>query len=894
MTRQITHPPLAPVELRCNLQKGPLAVVARKPEFSWRHQEGTLRQSAYQVQVAQDPGGFDTGRDGIVWDSGKVLSDQCLHVPYGGRPLEPGVRYHWRVRTWNEAGLASPFSEPASFVTALWDGWRASWIWERERLPENHHVLFRKEFPSPEKAVESVLAFVSADDYYKLFVNGSLVGQGPAPGYPDIEYHYNVIDLTQAWNRGGPVCLAAHAYYQGLKNYVWVSGDDRRGFILELHIHYEDGTVEVAGTDETWRVKRADAYQSSHVIGAQTAFNENIDARRLPVGWNEPGYDDTAWEPAHVVESPDWKLHAQETGMLTVYPVVPAEVVQKGPGHYFVDFGREVVGTLRVAFDAEGSERVEIRLGEELSGPRTVRHEMRCNCLYQDFWTLRPGKQEIEHYDYRGFRYGEIIGAPSPLNVTSIRAIVRHYPCDEGASHFECSDRELNALWKLTKYSTMMGTQEVYMDCPTREKANYSLDTYLEMSAAFYQLGEAKLGGRMIELLLQSDPDGKLRCLGPAGRDHFFTEYTMYPILMAARYYDFTGDRAFIVRNYEAMTRVEQYFRRTFARPDGLLQGTDEILRDLVDWPKNRRDGHVFMPVNTVVNAVYYRMVLELGRFAEIVGDSGRAGRYRTLAESLHRAVNEQLWDPDGKRYVDGLDEDNRAAEHASLHSNAFVLAMGLVPEERVPDVLAYIKTRGLNCNTFLAMFLFEALYDHGAADYAFELLTAAGDNSPLHMVRQGATTTWEAWALEQKWNTSLFHPATAFTGYIIASRIMGITPLEPGFKKVRIRPQLGPLEHASIRVSTLFGPVRLKVSRSRESVALETDVPPNTSAELWVPRTGVEYGTLIVDGEMVSGRPSGDWLLLDDVTPGTHTVLLKRANERLGDEEIPTAAQNR
>ena len=141
----------------------------------------------------------------------------------------------------------------------------------------------------------------------------------------------------------------------------------------------------------------------------------------------------------------------------------------------------------------------------------------------------------------------------------------------------ECSDQELNALWELTKYSTVMGTQEVYMDCPTREKANYSLDTYLEMSVAFYQLGEAKLGGRMIELLLQSDPDGKLRCLGPAGRDHFFTEYTMYPVLMAARYYDFTGDRAFIARNYEALARVERYFRPDL-RPSGRpASGAEEV-----------------------------------------------------------------------------------------------------------------------------------------------------------------------------------------------------------------------------------------------------------------------------------------------------------------------------
>src|SRR5690606_479467 len=104
----------------------------REPAFSWRHRPGMLSQTAFRIQVASNPDDFDADGGGIVWGSGKVISDQSLHVPYGGKPLEPGVRYHWRVRTWNEDDVASPYSEPSSFVTALWDGFRASWIWEKD------------------------------------------------------------------------------------------------------------------------------------------------------------------------------------------------------------------------------------------------------------------------------------------------------------------------------------------------------------------------------------------------------------------------------------------------------------------------------------------------------------------------------------------------------------------------------------------------------------------------------------------------------------------------------------------------------------------------------------------------------------------------------------------
>ena len=68
------------------------------------------------------------------------------------------------------------------------------------------------------------------------------------------------------------------------------------------------------------------------MIAVQTAFNEDIDARKLPVGWTEPGYDDSEWETASLVDSPDWKLHAQETRMLTVYPGAPVQVVERRAG----------------------------------------------------------------------------------------------------------------------------------------------------------------------------------------------------------------------------------------------------------------------------------------------------------------------------------------------------------------------------------------------------------------------------------------------------------------------------------------------------------------------------------------------------------------------------------
>ena len=77
-------------------------------------------------------------------------------------------------------------------------------------------------------------AYVSADDYYKLYLNGSFVCQGPAPGYPFL-YRFNKIDLGGHIKPNHVNKIALHVFYQGLVNRVWNSGDNRQGCIFDLY-----------------------------------------------------------------------------------------------------------------------------------------------------------------------------------------------------------------------------------------------------------------------------------------------------------------------------------------------------------------------------------------------------------------------------------------------------------------------------------------------------------------------------------------------------------------------------------------------------------------------------------------------------------------------------------
>ena len=118
-------------------------------------------------------------------------------------------------------------------------------------------MLLRRPFRLPGHPLVANL-LITADDYYKLYVNGRFVGQGPAPGY-GFRYNVNAWDVTEFLAAGGNV-LAVHVYYQGLVNRVWNSGDYRQGTAAALAAKTADGSVTTIVTDAAWKHRICPAY----------------------------------------------------------------------------------------------------------------------------------------------------------------------------------------------------------------------------------------------------------------------------------------------------------------------------------------------------------------------------------------------------------------------------------------------------------------------------------------------------------------------------------------------------------------------------------------------------------------------------------------------------------
>lgn len=287
----------APVHLTCEYQQEPLGLDAKKPRFSWwvNDDRRNAVQSAYQIQVAASAEKLAAGI-ADVWDSGKQVSDQSVHVVYNGPALQSRMRYFWRVRTWDGNDMVSPWSSIHSWEMGLLqrDDWQASWIGRKKEAPPKptkekwpwgywvwhptekrieKKTFYRKPFDIVSgKVVTHAVLRATADNYFTAFVNGNEIGGG--------EQWENVyeFDITSQIKSGRNVLAIAAANTLG----------DVCGLIASLKVEFSDGSSLLVNTDKTWRT-----------------------SRRIQNGWQSISFRDDSWQWVKVLypyEDSEWGL----------------------------------------------------------------------------------------------------------------------------------------------------------------------------------------------------------------------------------------------------------------------------------------------------------------------------------------------------------------------------------------------------------------------------------------------------------------------------------------------------------------------------------------------------------------------------------------------------------
>lgn len=553
----------------------------------------------------------------------------------------------------------------------------------------------------------------------------------------------------------------------------------------------------------------------------------------------------------------------------------PTAVTRLEDGTLLFDFGRVAFGNLALTPTDHAPKNITVHLGEAFAAgrivrtpPGTVRYVQIPVAIDAD----RTPQVIAPPADKRNtdvamnavltptdwgvvlpFRWVEIEGWPvdqAPPSVIRRAAFAQTWQDD--ASSFKASDDILTQIWELCRYSIKATTfAGVYVD-GDRERIPYEADAYLNQISHYYTDSDPQMSRDTYDYLMKYPT--------------WPTEWSSHMIFMAHADWMRTGDRAWLAARYEAL-KPKLLMER--ARADGLLENTPEqIKKDLVDWPKDERDGFEFRAVNTVVNAFYIRSLVLMAELAQALDKTTEAADFAGKAKTAEASFQRVLFDARQGRYIDG-----EGSAHSSIHANLFPLAFGLVPVEQRPAIVAFIEQQGMRCSVYAAQYLLEGLFLNDASTLALDLMLAPGDRSWRHMLASGTTITWEAWEQHYKPNQDWNHAWGAAPANLLPRFVLGVEPVAPGWKEIVIRPQTGRLASSQGRVPTLHGPVNVVWTRNR-TFQIEIDVPAAIRAQLVLPFTG--SGVVTVDGSPVEASRHGNWLTVEGAWSGRHRFEVK------------------
>jgi hypothetical protein len=618
-----------------------------------------------------------------------------------------------------------------------------------KNMRRDMHILFRKQFKIENHKTTKI--YISADDHYKLYINGLFVCEGTAPAYPQ-RYYYNEVDISKYLTLGDNI-IAIDTYYQGVINRVWVSGDNRHGLIFDV---VSDGKI-VAKSDTTVRCQKHSGYLKSRVIGYGTVFAENYDANSLEQGFEKVDYNDSYWETAFEKTNTDYVLFPQETKQL-IYENIKPVTVQDNSGNIILDFGKEYVGYLSLTLKGINGSRVVVRYGEELNENGTVRHKMRCSCICEDSYILPSGWLNIKRYDYLAFRYVEIIlPVDCETDLDNCYLVARHYPI-EIKSHCKVENADVKKVWNLCANSIKYGVQEVYLDCPMREKGQYFYDSFLVALAHYALNGDSQMFKKLLEdFAISASIDKGLLAVAPCSFRQEIADFSLiYPVALA-EYLKLTSDYETVRKLLPIAEGVLSYFKK-FER-NYLLYNVNTKW-NLVGWPKQSRDGYKNKLIigytfgsHNVLNAYYIGAIKAVNQLYKVLNCD------KIIDVSLYENAYISAFF-DSKL---GLFRDVRYSSHCSFHSNAIALWFDIGINEKVKEnIVALIKNKKLDhCNIFGSAMALFGLYRIGELDLINELVK--DKNYWLNMIDEGGTRTFEAFGKDKKWNTALFHLALSF-----------------------------------------------------------------------------------------------------------------------------------
>jgi alpha-L-rhamnosidase len=829
---------------RCEYLVNPLGIDETMPRLSWTLASKTrgARQTAYQI-LAASSAELLAKDQGDLWDSGKVESDETVAIEYTGKPLTSGEHVWWKVHVWDEEGNASPWSTVSKWEMALLDegDWHGKWIARNESVEEQPLPLLRREF-GIDKPIKQARVYVTGLGYYELSINGEKIGDRRLePGYTrfDKRVLYATHDVTDKLRQGKNALgmMLGNGWFNVQERAAWdfdkAPWRASPRMLLELQIEYEDGSTETIVSDENWQATDGPITYSV-IYGGET-----YDATREQQGWDEPGFDDKNWSAVQVVEGPGGKLVAQ-----AIHPIkldktlTPVKVTEPRPGVFVFDTGQNLAGNAELKISGPAGTKVAMKYGERLNDDGTVNQDIiavhvwnkgRDQQFQTDTYVLKGEGEENwqSRFDYHGFQYVEVTGAPGKLTTDNLKIHFIHSAVPE-AGHFTCSNPLLNQIWENARWSYLSNLHGIPTDCPHREKNGWTADAHLACETALWNYDGITVYEKWLDDMAdEQQADGKLPGIVPTGGWGYAwgngpawdSAFLIIPDYLHLYY----GDSRMRERLYDQHRRYVDYLTGE------AKTGTNGIgLGDYVPYKTTT-------PEIVTSTAYHYHDAKIVAETARLLGKQDEVKHYAAEAERIKAAFNRELYDPKTHQFSNG-----------SQTSQSTALFHDLVPPTEVQGVVDALVANIHGTNDHLdtgvlgSKYLLHALTNNGQAELAYKVASQTTQPSWGWWITKEANTLWELWTEGGSHNHIFMGDCVNW--YV--RTLVGINPdpAAPGFKHIIIKPHpLGELTFAEAQYDSIRGPVFCRWDRNDGTLTLKVEIPANTTATVYLPTSDAD-----------------------------------------------------
>ncbi len=710
----------------------------------------------------------------------------------------------------NDYKIPESIPEYSVISTEEKNDWQAKWIWDKENLTAKNTWMCLNKKLSLDKVPDELIAHISADSKYWLYINGeTVVFEGGVKRGPDKNSsYYDSTDIAPYLREGENSICALAWYWDNETSYSYCSSG-QGGFLFEAI--GEDISII---SDESWKVKRNTAYVDSPLYPPNYRLPEYsiyFDARKEIGDWTDAEYDTSSWENATEYakggEGVYGKLYPRGIPFLKDYGLKNYENSEDYENYTVRNiFGEKI--TVDIPYNAQLTPYLKViaPAGKKI---RITTENTLIGAVSTTYIT-KEGEQEFESL---GWFNGEHITYEIPKGVTVLSLRYRETGYDsEFSGDFECDDEFMNSLWQKSLRTLYVTMRDNFMDCPDRERAQWWGDVTSEMIMTMYSMDSNSylLYQKGVEAMLSHVDDTKvLQTVVPISGDYFeLPVQQLGGIVGFLTYYEYTGDKAFLEKVYDASI---DYLKLWEIGENNLVVHRSGSW----DWP----DWGSKSDMTAIENAWVYYALSAVEEMAEIIGEDEDNSLIAERKEAIAKGYK-SLWTKNGFKSKDVTKPDDRA--------NALAVLTGLAEEEQY-DVILKVLTNTKNSSPYMEYYVLEALCKMGEYEAARDRIK----DRYKGMVHEDYSTLWEFW---NSWEGTMNHAWSGGPLVIMSKHFAGIAPLGAGYEKVKIDPQYSLYESLNCTVPGVKGLITLDYEKTGENYTVNLTLPEDMKAVLYVP----------------------------------------------------------